>query len=137
MTNNKLMTAVPVLVVALCLASAARAASSREACAALVEARSALWSMIDAKDASALDSLNERVQAASAKLDSVLAGMTGADAKAAGDFKVVWDQFKMTREAEIVPAIRKGNAKDAKNIAGGVQLDRLAKMWDIMSCKVR
>jgi hypothetical protein len=106
-------------------------------CAALVETRSALWSMMDAKDKSAQDTLNAKVQAVSTKLDSVLAGMTGADAKVAADFKVVWDQFKATRENEIIPAIYAGRANDAKKLAAGVQADRLSKMWGIMSCKTR
>ena len=50
----------------------------------------------------------------------LLAGMTGADAKVAADFKAVWDQFKATRENEIIPAIYKGNASDAKKIADGI-----------------
>ena len=61
--------------------------------------------------------------------------MTGADTKAAADFKAVWDQFKATRDEEIIPAIYKGNADDAKKIADGIQLKRLSKMWSIMSCK--
>jgi hypothetical protein len=76
------------------------------------------------------------VQAASTKLDSVLASMTGADAKMAADFKAVWDQFKATRDQEIIPAIYRGNADDAKKIADGIQAERLSKMWGIMSCKV-
>jgi hypothetical protein len=55
----------------------------------------------------------------------------------ASDFKAVWDQFKATRENEIIPAIYKGNADDAKKIANGIQAQRLSKMWSIMSCKVR
>ena len=128
---------IAVLSLGLVFTSAARADSVREVCATLVDARSSLWSMINAKDKSAQDALNAKVQAASTKLDSVLAGMTGRDAKLATDFKVVWDQFKATRDGEIVPAIYKGNAKDARKIADGVQAARLAKMWDIMSCKVR
>ena len=93
--------------------------------------------MINAKDKSAQDALNAKVQVASTKLDSVLAGMTGAQAKMAVDFKAVWDQFKATREKEIIPAIYKGNADDAKKIASGVQSERLSKMWSIMSCKIR
>jgi hypothetical protein len=106
-------------------------------CAALVETRSALWSMMDAKDKSAQDALNAKVQAASSKLDTELAGMTGGDAKVAADFKAVWDQFKATRENEIIPAIYSGKANDAKKLAAGVQADRLSKMWGIMSCKTR
>jgi hypothetical protein len=93
--------------------------------------------MVNTKDKSAQDALNAKVQAASNKLDSVLASMTGADAKVAADFKTVWDQFKETREKEIIPAIYKGNPDDAKKIAGGIQSERLSKMWRIMSCKVR
>jgi hypothetical protein len=69
------------------------------------------------------------------KLDSILAGMTGADAKVAADFRVVWDQFKATRDDEIIPAIHRGNADHAKKIADGIQLNRLSKMWHIMSCR--
>jgi len=126
-----------VLGLGLAFAPAASADSAREACAALVNARSALWSMIDAMNKPAQDTLNAKVQAASTKLDSVLTGMTGEDAKVAADFKVVWDQFNATRDNEIIPAIYKGNATDAKRIATGVQADRLSKMWVIMSCKVR
>ena len=115
----------------------ARAGPASDACAALANARTALYSMTLAKDKSAQDAWNVKVQAASTKLDSVLAGMTGADAKVASDFKAVWDQFKATRENEIIPAIYKGNADDAKKITNGIQAQRLSKMWSIMSCKVR
>jgi hypothetical protein len=90
-----------------------------------------------AKDKSAQDAWNVKVQAASTKLDSVLGGMTGADAKVASDFKAIWDQFKATRENEIIPAIYNGKAADAKKITDGIQAQRLSKMWSIMSCKVR
>ena len=43
--------------------------------------------------------------------------MTGAEAKAAADFKALWDQFKTTRDTRIIPAIYKGNADEAKKIA--------------------
>jgi hypothetical protein len=137
MANYKSIARTAVLALALSLSSAVRADHESAACAALVESRSALWSMIDAKDKSAQDALYAKVQAASNKLDSVLAGMTGTEAKVAGDFKAVWDQFKETRENELIPAICNGDRKYAKKIAGGVQIDRLARMWDIMSCKVR
>jgi hypothetical protein len=137
MANYKSIVVETILALALTSVSAAWAEHEREACAALVEARSALWSMIDAREKSAQDALYAKVQSASAKLDSVLASMTGTDAKVASAFKAVWDQFKGTRENEIVPAIRKGSAKDAKKIADSIQADRLARMWDIMTCKVR
>ena len=115
--------------------AAAWADSASDACAALVDARTALYSMINARDKSTQDGLNAKVQAASTKLDSVLAGMTAADAKLAADFKTVWDQFKATREREIIPAIYNGNAVEAKKITDGIQYERLSKMWSIMSCR--
>jgi hypothetical protein len=105
--------------------------------AALANARAALYSMTIAKDKPAQDAWNAKVQAASTKLDSMLVRMIGADAKVASDFKAVWDQFKATRENEIIPAIYKGKADDAKKIADGIQAQRLSKTWGIMSCKVR
>ncbi len=135
MTSSQSIAVAMVFGLGLAFVSAAWADPARDACAALVDTRTALYSMMNAKDKSAQDALNAKVQAASTKLDSVLAGMTGADAKVAADFKAVWDQFKATRDKEIIPAIYKGNADDAKKLANGIQYDRLAKMWSIMSCK--
>jgi hypothetical protein len=137
MTSSQSIALATVFGLGLALAPVAWADSASDACAALVDARNALYSMINAKDKSAQDALNAKVQAASTKLDSVLAGMTGADAKLAADFKSIWDQFKATREKEIIPAIYKGNADDARKIADGIQSERLSKMWGIMSCKIR
>ena len=74
--------------------------------------RTALYSMINAKDVSTQDALNAKMRKASTKLDSVLAGMTGSDAKAAADFKAPWDQFKGTRDNQIAHGLR-GNISDA------------------------
>ena len=137
MTSNQSIALSVVFGLGLGFVSVAWADSASDACAELASARTALYSMINAKDKSAQDALNAKVQEASTKLDSVLAGMTGAETKVAADFKAVWDQFKETREKEIVPAIYKGNADQAKKIADGIQAERLVKMWGIMSCKVR
>jgi hypothetical protein len=134
MTSSQSIAVTTVFGLGLAFVSAAWADPASDACAALADTRTALYSMMNAKDQSA-DALNAKVQAASTKLDSVLAGMTGAHAKVAADFKAVWDQFKETRDKEIIPAIYKGNADDAKKIANGIQYDRLSKMWGIMSCK--
>ena len=135
MTSSRVIAVTTAIGFGLAFVSAAWADPASNACAALVDSRSALYLMINAKEKSAQDALNTKVQAASTKLDSVLAGMIGADAKAAADFKAVWDQFKETREKEILPAIYKGNTGDARKIADSIQLDRLSHMWRIMSCK--
>ncbi len=135
MTSIQSIAVATVFGLGLAFVPAAWADPARDACLALVNTRTSLYSMLNAKDKPAQDALNATLQAASTKLDSVLAGMTGADAKAAADFKAVWDQFKATRDKEIIPAIYKGNADDAKKIADGIQLERLSKMFSIMSCK--
>ena len=137
MTSSQSIAVMAMFGLGLAFAPAAWADHKSDACAALVDARNTLYSMLNAKDKSEQDVLNAKVQAASTKLDSVLAGMTGADAKAAADFKAVWDQFKATREREIIPAIYKGDAANARKIANGIQSERLSKMWTIMSCKAR
>ena len=137
MTSSRSIALTMVFGLAVASVPAAWADSASDACAALVNARSTLYSMLSAKDKPAQDALKAKVQDASAKLDSVLAGMTGADAKKAADFKTVWDQFKTTRDKEIIPAIYQGNAGEAKKIADGIQYKRLSEMWTIMSCKVR
>ena len=137
MTSSRSIAVTMVFGLGLALVQAAWADSASDACAALVNARTTLYSMLNAKDKSAQDALNAKVQEASAKLDSVLAGTTGADAKAAAAFKSVWDQFKATRDKDIIPAIYKGQADEAKKIADGIQYQRLSQMWSIMACKVR
>jgi len=134
MTNSSIAM-ITVLGLGLALVPAAWADPPSDACATLADARNALYSMVNARDKPAQDAFNTKVQAASSKLDSVLAGMTGADAKVAADFKVIWDQFKATREKEIIPALYKGNVDEAKKITDGIQYERLSKMWSIMSCK--
>ena len=137
MTSSQSIAVSAVFGLGLGFISVAWADSASDACGALANARTALHSMINAKDKSAQDALNAKVQEASTKLESVLAGMTGANARAAADFKALWDQFKATRDNQIIPAIYKGNADEAKKIADGIQSERLSKMWSIMSCKVR
>ena len=71
---------------------AALADPRSDACVALGKARIALYSMLSAKEKAEQDALKAKIQAASTELDSVLAGMTGADAEVAADFKTVWAQ---------------------------------------------
>ncbi len=137
MASRRAITLLMILGTGLTVAPTARADSAIDACAALFNVRTALYSMVNAKQKSEQDAQNAKVQASSKKLDSVLENMSGDDAKKAADFKPVWDQFKSTRDNDIIPALQKGNVQDAKKLADGVQLQRLSQMWKIMSCKTR
>ena len=135
MTSSQSIAVTMVFSIGVVFVPAAWADPASDACAALVDARGTLYSMLNATDKAAQDAVKAKMQAASTKLDSALTSMSGADAKVAADFKEVWDQFKATREEEIMPAIYKGNVDDARKIADGIQSERIAKMWSIMSCK--
>jgi len=135
MKSSKLIVVTAVIGVRLILASVAWADPAGEPCVALGDARTALKLMLIAQDKPAQEALDAKVQAASDRLDSVLAHLTGTEAKGAADFRAVWDKFKATREEEIIPAIEKGKIDEAKRIANGVQYVRLSKMWSLLSCK--
>jgi hypothetical protein len=137
MTRSQSIAVMTVFGLGLAFVPAAWADPRSDACVALGKARIALYSMLSAKEKSEQDALKAKIQAASTELDSVLAGMTGTDAKMAADFKAVWEQFKATRDKEIIPAIYKGNVDDARKIADGIQAERFGKMFGIMSCRVR
>lgn len=111
------------------------AAPADDACAALMEARTHLVAMIGSTDRASHDALKAKVHAASAKLDGILAGMAGADAAKAAAFKPVWEDFKKTRETEIIPAVYAGKNAEAKAIATGIQAERMGKMKAAMGCK--
>ncbi len=134
MTSSRSIVVMTAFGLGLTFAPAAWATPAGETCAALGQARTSLYWMLHAKDKSAQDALKVKIQASSAKIDSALASMTGADAKVAADFKAVWDQFTATRDNEIIPAIYNGNVSDAKKTADGIQFQRLSRMWSIMSC---
>lgn len=111
-------------------------ATAEDACAALGEARSHLVAMVDAADKATQDDLKGKVHAASAKLDEILAAMSkGPDAAKANEFKAVWEEFKKTRESEIIPNVYAGKKAEAKAIASGVQAERMKKMRGTMGCK--
>ncbi len=120
-------------------AGAAQAAPSDDACTALMDARSNLVAMIGSTDKSAYDGLKARIHEASARLDATLAAMAksyNADSEArAGAFKPVWEDFKKTREGEIIPLVYAGRHAEAKAIATGIQAERMVKMKVAMGCK--
>lgn len=91
--------------------------------------------MLGATDPAALDGLKAKVHAASDKLDADLAAMEGGpDAAKVAAFKPVWEDFKKTREGEIIPAIYAGKTADAKALATGIQAERMKTLKAAMGC---
>jgi Four helix bundle sensory module for signal transduction len=104
----------------------------------LTKAREALVTMIDA-DASKFDSLQADIDKATASVDEALASalsdktLSADKAKTFSDIKVVWEEFKTTRDTQIIPAVRAGKKDEAKAIATGVQAERFKKMNELLA----
>lgn len=126
---------VPIFAMLLAGMNTALAAPADDACAALMEARGHLVAMIGSTDKAAHDDLKGKVHAASNRLDTILGSMAYSDAAKVNAFKPVWEEFKKTRENEIIPAVYAGKNADAKAIATGIQAERMGKMKAAMGCK--
>ncbi len=131
----------PLLLAALGLlsAGAAQAAPSDDACAALMDARGSLVKMLDSSDKATNDGLKASIAAATARVDATLAAMAksynaGDEAKAAS-FKPTWEEFKATRDKDIVPLIYAGKHAEAKALGTGIQAQRMGKLKAAMGCK--
>lgn len=118
---------------------AAQAAPADDACASLMEARANLVKMLDSTDKAANDVLKANIATATAKVDATVSAMAksynAGDAGKAAAFKPTWEDFKKTRETEIIPFVYAGKQADAKALAGGIQAERMGKMKAAMGCK--
>lgn len=106
-----------------------------EACSALMEARGHLVSMLGSSDRATQDDLKAKVHAASARLDGILNQIAASEPAKVSAFRPVWEEFKRTRETEIIPLIYAGKNADARAIATGIQAERMGKMRAAMGCK--
>jgi hypothetical protein len=106
------------------------AASKADALTAMKTAREKLVVLIDTKEKATQDALIKEIQDATAKADAQLADLD-SDPKAK-EAKGVWEEFKKTRETEIIPAVQKGDSAKAKEIATGVQRERFKKITELL-----
>ncbi len=115
------------------------AQADQTACGLLMSARVHLLAVVGARDTQTLENHVARVHEQSAQLDAALTEMAQSqnpdEASKAKAFRAVWEQFKATREQEIIPAVRAGKQKQAQAIAMGIQAERRKKMREIMGCK--
>jgi formiminotetrahydrofolate cyclodeaminase len=116
-------------------AGSAHAATTDDACTALVDARGHLISMIASLDKASQGGLKAKIQAASEKVDGIVNSLQSSHEAQIKAFKPVWDAFKKTRDEEIIPAIMAGKNGEAKKLATGVQADRMKQMRTALGCK--
>jgi CRP/FNR family transcriptional regulator len=99
----------------------------------LIEARRALLSMLDARDVATRRALYLTVQSASRRLDRALCRPWEPFARETLAFKNIWEDFKRTRQTEIIPALMTGKTELARKIATGIQAERMMLMTSILS----
>ena len=104
---------------------------------ALGDARSNLVDMVGSTDKAEQEGLKAKVDAATADLEAATSAMLSDDNKDddadLATFEKTWADFKNTRETEIVPAIYAGDNAKAKEIATGIQAERMSVMNGIIS----
>jgi hypothetical protein len=103
----------------------------------ILQARAYLLAMMDANNKAALDKQGAIVADATQKADAALAAALADPAQAANAAKLkelqgLWEQFKATRDQEIIPALYADNLTKAKELANGIQADRFKKMTGLL-----
>ncbi len=123
----------------LTVAHSACATPQDDVCSSLRSARIHLIAFMGATDAMTRNNHQQSIQAASTRLDAnLLSMMRGDDAENASRaslFRPIWEDFKSTREAEIIPAVLADRPEDARRIALGMQGERMKQMKAGMGCK--
>lgn len=121
------------------LAGSALAAPADEACIALRSARIELMALMGTNNPAHFAGHRSRINAASTQLDTVLGSMlqgsSAADAARARAFTPVWEAFRLTRETKIIPAVEAGKPEEAREIALGIQAERMRQMREAMGCQ--
>lgn len=118
--------------------SGAQADAAGDICESLRAARIHLIALMGATNPRTLDNHAARLHAASDLLDARLTAMRqgrdARDAARAEEFEPVWHAFKETRETGILPAVQAGDVAVARDIALGIQAERMQAMRSIMGC---
>ncbi|MBE9563486.1 MAG: hypothetical protein IMF12_11565 [Proteobacteria bacterium] len=121
----------------------AQASTICDAKTSLNDARTNLVAMVGLSDKKAedgggeevLNALREKVNIATTSLETAIKTLAdeskdGAGAVVVSTLDKTWNEFKGTRESEIMPNVYSGKKAEAKVIATGVQAERMAVMND-------
>ncbi|MFK5970225.1 MAG: hypothetical protein QM487_08935 [Candidatus Marithrix sp.] len=124
----------------------AQAGTVCDAKSSLNDARTNLVAMVGLSDKKAedgggeevLNSLREKVNTATTSLETAIKTLgdehtDGAGAVVVATLDKTWNEFKGTRESEIMPNVYSGKKAEAKAIATGVQAERMDVMNDSIS----
>ncbi len=134
---RKTVTTLFAAIVLTAVSSLAQAAAIDDVDSYILQARAYLLAMMDATNKAALDKQGAFVVEASQKADVALVTAMADPAQAANTAKLkeiqsIWDQFKATRDQEIIPALYADDPAKAKGLAAGIQADRFRKITGLL-----
>jgi len=126
------------IAIAAALMSGAQAASVCDIKSNMQQARESLLAMLEEADKAKQDEFKQKIADASGKVDAAVKGLqedakTSAKAKdQLKQFEETWGALKKTRDEEIVPAISAGEKDKAKELATGVQAERIKTLGGLV-----
>lgn len=103
----------------------------------LTSTRQQTMAMLSEDDHAVLEMRYEEALKSSKNLDVLLAaalknGSLGTIQPTLAQFKVIWEEFKKTRDNEIVPALMSGSHLKARAMALTIQAPRFKKMNELL-----
>lgn len=119
---------------ALVLMQATQAAQVSDILTGMTTARENLVKMLGEADKAKQGELKKNVEAGTKAADDALTAVladaaTSAETKAKlEEFKKAWEEFKKTRDTDVIGALEAGKVEDAKKVATGIQAERFKKM---------
>ncbi|MDS4028535.1 MAG: hypothetical protein RKO66_00440 [Candidatus Contendobacter sp.] len=135
---RKTVTILFAAIVLTAVSSLAQATAIDDVDSYILQARAYLLAMMDATNKAALDKQGTFVTEATQKADAALVTAMADPAQTTNaaklkEFQSVWDQFKATRDQEIIPALYADDLAKAKGLASGIQTDRFKKMTGLLN----
>ena len=113
-----------IIAASLGMMQASYAASVCDVKSNLKQARESLLAMLDEADKAKQDELKKKIDEASNALEAALKTVEG-DKEKAKQLEETWGALRKTRDEEIIPAIVAGQKDKAKELATGVQAERI------------
>lgn len=117
--------------------AAAQAGQASDIKNALATTRSHTMAMLSEGDRAVLDMRYEEALQSSKKVDALLGSAISDKSLAAvqptlKQFNGIWEEFKATRDKEIIPALFAGERDKARGLAQKVQAGRFKKMNELL-----
>jgi len=122
----------------LLLVQTAQAAQVSDILTAMTTARESLVKMLTETDVAKRDALKAEVVKGSEEAETALTAVLADAATVAEtktkleEVKTLWEEFKTTRDSELIPNLEAGKLAEAKALATGIQKERFGKLKELL-----